>query len=69
MDTIDLRRDPCADAIAIALAAPADEAATDVAEQGSTEPITTFVPGRERPVKYVQHPSYVRFLRLDTLAA
>lgn len=68
MDTIDLRRDPCADAIAMAMAAPADEAA-DVVEQGSTEPITTYIPGRERPVKYVQHPSYVRFLRPDTLAA
>ena len=67
MDTIDLRRDPCADATA---RMPVIDAIDLVDEQrGTAEPMSSFVPGRERPVKYIQHPAYRRFLRTDTLAA
>ena len=69
MDTFDIRRDPCADVIALGLIATNDAAAMPTEEPGDTLSVTTFVPGRERPVKYVQHPSYRRFLRSDTLAA
>lgn len=68
MDTIDIRRDPCAETIALGLIATSEDPEAPTEEAG-TEPITRFAPGRERPVKYVQHPSYVRFLRPDTLAA
>jgi hypothetical protein len=69
MDTIDIRRDPCADAIAIG-AAMAPEPTVRVADEaGATEPSMAFRPGRERPVRYMQHPSYRRFLRRDRLVA
>ena len=67
MDTIDPRRDPCADAIARIPVFDAIDAADE--EQGSPEPASGFVPGRERPIKYMQHPAYRRFLPAETLAA
>ena len=67
MDTIDLRRDPCADAIARIQVIEAIDAADAV--QGRPEPVSSFVPGRERPIKYMQHPAYRRFLPAETLAA
>ena len=70
MDTIDLRRDPCADAIA---RIPVIDAIQALDEEGTTDDervaMATFVPGRERPIKYMQHPAYRMFLRPDTLAA
>jgi hypothetical protein len=29
----------------------------------------SWAPGRDRPIKYMQHPAYRRFLRSRTLAA
>ena len=70
MDILDPRRDPCADAIARIPVIDAFEAVdAEVTTDAEGIPIATFAPGRERPIKYMQHPAYRRFLRGDTLAA
>ena len=68
MDSIEIQRDPCAEAIARAITPLAldDE---PMGEDEVAPAATTWTPGRERPIKYMQHPAYRRFVRARTLAA
>jgi hypothetical protein len=69
MDTIDIQRDPCAEAVARAMTPIAleDERAGEGDELAPAP--ASWAPGRDRPIKYMQHPAYRRFLRSRTLAA
>jgi hypothetical protein len=69
MDTFDTRRDPCAEAIASMMITSVDATPDQPHGEGTAEPMAAFVPGRERPIKYMQHPAYRRSLRVETLAA
>ena len=64
MENVQIQRDPCAEAIAHAVIAIPGEDAPETID-GASVP----APGRERPIKYVQHPAYLRFVRPRTLAA
>jgi hypothetical protein len=69
MDTIDIQRDPCAEAIARgAIAIPAGDQLEGAGERDG-QAAGSWTPGRERPIRYVQHPSYQRFLRPRPLAS
>ena len=63
MDTIDIQRDPCAEAIARAVVAIPAEDEFEGVDEGTVSVTTSWTPGRERPIKYIQHPAYRRFLR------